>query len=465
MELTFWGTRGSIASPGPETLHYGGNTSCVSLHAGGQLFVFDCGTGARRLGNSLIEQHHGGLEINLFISHCHWDHIQGFPFFAPLFVSGTNCNVFAPHEQNQRLKNTMAGQMQYRYFPVELDHLGANVRYQELREGAFMIGDTRISARYLNHTTVAMAYRLEHATRCVVYATDTEPYAARARAWKDPDSRRFVHPQDEELAAFFKGADVLIMDSQYTPDEYPAKMSWGHGTYEYAIDLATAAGVKTLVLYHHDPMRNDLAMESVLQACWSRLAAEHSSLVVTAAAEGMHLSLTDVKGPSLEAPASVLPRFLHSIHLALIGTDDDVTTLATRALTEPHYVIRNFEKVQALRTAELHDFHPHLLLVQPRRKGEMARLAGELRSMGHYGRLPLLALLPGSSTRSVEDAFEDGVSDVLSWPFTVSQLRARVEAWLFRGGIALDRRAHTRARASGVRQGGEPPNLRLVSAS
>jgi phosphoribosyl 1,2-cyclic phosphodiesterase len=462
MDLTFWGTRGSIASPGPETLHYGGNTSCVSLRAGGHLFVFDCGTGARRLGNTLVDQDHGALEINLLISHCHWDHIQGFPFFAPLFMSGTNCNVFAPHEQNQRLKNTMAGQMQYRYFPVELDHLGANVRYQELREGAFVIGETRISARYLNHTTVTMAYRLEHGKRCVVYATDTEPYAARPRAWKDADSRQFVHRQDEELAAFFRAADVLIMDSQYTPDEYPAKMSWGHGTYDYAIDLATAAGVKTLVLYHHDPMRNDLAMEAVLQACWSRLAAEHSSLVVTAAAEGMTLSLADSRGPGPDAPASRLPHFLHAIHLALIGADEDVTALAMKALTEPHYVVRSFDNVQALSSAELHRFHPHLLLVQPRRRGDMAKLVRELRSLGRYPRLPLLALLPGSSSRTVEDTFEDGVSDVLSWPFTVSQLRARVESWLFRGGVAVDRRARARPRTAGARAMAPVANLRLV---
>lgn len=462
MDLTFWGTRGSIASPGPETLHYGGNTSCVSLEVGGQLFVFDCGTGARRLGNTLVEKHHSGLEVNLFISHCHWDHIQGFPFFAPLFLSGTNCNVFAPHEQNQRLKNTMAGQMQYRYFPVELDHLGANVRYQELREGACTIGDTRITARYLNHTTVTMAYRLEHGQRCVVYATDTEPYAGRPRAWKGPDNPEFVHRQDEELAAFFAGADVLIMDSQYTPDEYAGKVSWGHGTYQYAIDLSTSADVKTLVLYHHDPMRNDLAMEGVLQACWSRLAAEHSSLVVSAAAEGMTLSLPDVSGPALDAPVSVLPRFLHSIHLALIGADEDLTALAMKALTEPHYVVRSFDKIQGLNSADVHGFRPHLLLVQPRRKGEMAKLAHELRSMGRYGKTPLLALLPGSSSRAVEDAFEDGVSDVLAWPFTASQLRARVEAWLFRGGVAVDRRGRTRSRSTVARTQG--PGLRLVRA-
>ncbi|HLY64032.1 MAG TPA: MBL fold metallo-hydrolase [Chloroflexota bacterium] len=446
MEITFWGTRGSIASPGAETLHYGGNTSCVSLLAGGKTFVFDCGTGARRLGTALLEQHRHGLEVNLFISHCHWDHIQGFPFFAPLFVAGTSCNVFAPHEHNQRLHNTMAGQMQYRYFPVELDHLGANVRYQELREDAFKIGDVRISTRYLNHTTVTMAYRLDYGGRSFVYATDTEPYAAQPRAWADPDKRRFIHSQDEELAQFFLGADVLVMDSQYTPEEYPAKASWGHGTYQYALDLAMTAGVKTLVLYHHDPIRTDLAMEALLRTCWQRVASARSELVVTAAAEGMSMALPEHSGPPLEATRTKLPQFRHSIHLALIGASDDVADMATKGLTDAHFALRRFDDVQELTAAAVHQFHPHLLLLQPRRKGEIGRMVRQLKGMGHYAKLPVLALLPEGRSQPVQEAFDEGVSDVLARPFTVSQLRARVETWLFRAGVAVDRRSRARSK-------------------
>src|SRR5438067_573133 len=193
-------------------------------------------------------------------------------------------------------------------------------------------------------------------------------------------------------------------------------------------------------------MRHDLAMEAVLQACWSRLASERSSLVVTAAAEGMTLSLPNVKASGLEAEPQVLPRFLHSIHLALIGMDEDYIGLATKALTEPHYVLRRFDEAQVLSGSDLHRFHPHLLLIQPENKGDVGKLVRDLKARGHYGRLPVVVLLPSGSSRAADDAFEEGVSDVLSWPFTASQLRARVEAWLFRGGIALDRRAHPRPR-------------------
>jgi phosphoribosyl 1,2-cyclic phosphodiesterase len=452
LDITFWGTRGSIASPGPETLHYGGNTSCVSVESEGQVFVFDCGTGARLLGNHMLKSRAAGLDLSLFISHCHWDHIQGFPFFGPLFGQGNACTIYAPQEQNQRLKNTLAGQMQYRYFPVELDHLSAAIRYQELREDSFTAGSASVKTRYLHHTTVTMGYRLEVGGRCVVYATDTEPYAQRVRAWADPEKRQFGHPQDEDLAEFFRGADVLIMDSQYTPDEYPSRVTWGHGTYDYALDLAMSAGVKTLVLYHHDPMRNDLGVEGILQACWQRVAREGSPLVVAAAAEGMTLSLPDQVGPVFAPQLPTMPLFRHHLHIALVGLEDDMVALADKALTEPHYDVRRFEHIQALNGDDLHEFHPHILLIQARHAHEAAEIKQQLRRVGHYSRLPVVLLMPDASTLTIEETFDEGVSDVVVWPFTASQLRARVESWLFRGGVALDRRAHPRPRANASAQ-------------
>jgi len=160
------------------------------------------------------------------------------------------------------------------------------------------------------------------------------------------------------------------------------------------------------------------------------------------------MALPDDPGPALEAPPTVLPRFRHSIHLALVGADPEVAGLATKALAEPHYALRRFERVRELGGGELHRFHPQLLLVQPRNKGETARLVRELKGMGRYSNLPVLVLLPDASRSSVDDAFENGVSDVLTWPFTVSQLRARVETGLFRGGVAVDRRARGRAKAA-----------------
>src|ERR1700761_1746008 len=161
MLLRFWGTRGSVPTPGPRTVRYGGNTSCVELRsAAGTLIVLDCGTGARELGNSLMQQA-GPIRGHLLIGHTHWDHIQGFPFFAPLFIPGNEWDIYAPLGFEQSLRDTLAGQMQYTYFPVTLDQLGSTIRFHQLVEGGLEIEDIRIRTQYLNHPALALGYRLE----------------------------------------------------------------------------------------------------------------------------------------------------------------------------------------------------------------------------------------------------------------------------------------------------------------
>ena len=253
MRITFWGVRGSIPSPGPDTVGVGGNTSCVEVRAGKALIVFDGGTGLRMLGKRMLKEM--PFTAHLFFSHVHWDHIQGFPFFDPAFVPGNVIHLYGGNNVSRTLEETLAGQMDHPSFPVHLTEMGAKMVFHSvgLTPVELDAGDgTKAIVRAApgNHPNGVWAYRVDHGGRSVVYATDTEHYAV----------------VDHKLAKLAKGADVLIYDSQYTPEEYAGltggmpKLGWGHSTFEEAVKLAKTADVKKLVLYHHDPMQNDAAV-------------------------------------------------------------------------------------------------------------------------------------------------------------------------------------------------------------
>ena len=178
MDVRFWGTRGSMAKPGPTTLRYGGNTSCVEVRGDdGTLIVLDCGTGAHGLGQALTSAGAPRCDGHLLITHTHWDHIQGFPFFAPLFVAGNTWDIYAPGAIGQQLERTLAGQMEYNYFPVTLAQLGATIRFHNLAEGQFAVGGVHVTTQYLNHPALALGYRLQSGGQVVVYSADHEPHA------------------------------------------------------------------------------------------------------------------------------------------------------------------------------------------------------------------------------------------------------------------------------------------------
>jgi len=243
--VRFWGVRGGIASPGPHTAGVGGNTSCVEVRCGDTLIVLDAGTGLRGLGDSLMGQ--GPVRGTLLLSHLHWDHIQGLPFFVPLYVPTTELTVVAAPAAEWTLEETLGHQMRSPVFPVRLAELPARLRFEHLRSGGTLeLGDVRVRGVKLNHPGGVMAYRIEHRGRTVVYATDTEHYAC-------------VDPALRDLA---RGADVLIYDAQYTSDEYSgrvgrSKVGWGHSTWEAGVAVAREAGVGQLLLFHHDPQRSD----------------------------------------------------------------------------------------------------------------------------------------------------------------------------------------------------------------
>ncbi len=244
--VQFWGVRGSIPTPGQATVRYGGNTSCVEVRAGGKRLIFDGGTGLRILGQQLLQEL--PVEAHLFFSHSHWDHIQGFPFFVPAFVKGNCFHIYGAIAPNgASMKQRLSDQMLHPNFPVPIQVMQADLKFYDLFPGdKIELDDVTVETGPLNHPNTALGYRVTWQGKSVVYATDTEHYPDRL---------------DENLFRLCENADVLIYDSCYTDEEYhnpkSSKLGWGHSTWQEAIKLARAAGVKTPVIFHHDPSHND----------------------------------------------------------------------------------------------------------------------------------------------------------------------------------------------------------------
>jgi phosphoribosyl 1,2-cyclic phosphodiesterase len=305
MKLRFWGVRGSIPCPGPQTVKYGGNSACLELRVGdsGRIIVIDAGTGIRELGNFLMKHDlpHGPLDIDLYLSHTHWDHIMGFPYFTPIYIPGTKLRVHGPVSfEDDPLQDVVGGQMKYRYFPVNVGELASSIEYIRLREDPGMdLGDGLVlTTKILNHPILALGYRFEYRGMVLCTCYDTEPF--RNLFITDP-----AHPDYDEAMAcegqlvaeeqtriveqFFAGADLLIHDAQYTEQEYAGKIGWGHSTYEQALAAAGRAGVKRLALFHHDPDRTDDQLDALAET-YCRPGA-YGDMEVFFAREGLEIDL------------------------------------------------------------------------------------------------------------------------------------------------------------------------------
>ena len=429
MRVRFWGTRGSLPKPGPTTVRYGGNTSCVEVRpTHGPVIVLDCGTGAHALGLDLVAA--GESRGHLLISHTHWDHIQGFPFFGPLFVDGNEWDIYAPQGIGHRLESTLAGQMEYTFFPVTLGQLAATLRYHDLAEGVFEVGAVRVTARYMNHPGLAMGYRIECDGATFVYATDHEPH-----------SPHRVHPEDERHVAFLAGADLVVHDAQYTLAEYPQKMTWGHTPAEQAVDFALAAGVKRLALFHHDPVRTDGEIDALVATCRRRVASVGGTLEVFGAAEG---SMIDLNGRSRLAPSDgraegrslVRAKPLAPPTVLLVDDDPAVVDVLVETLApEGFRLLIARDGDAALRTIRAE--HPDLVLLDCTMPGpdgfEVCRTVREdadpaLRAM------PIVMLTALDAAEDTARGFAVGATDYLTKPFKMTHIRTRVHAWLLRAG-------------------------------
>ena len=276
MKIRFWGTRGSIPTPGASTVRYGGNTACVEVRdSTGSLLILDAGTGLRELGASLMNG--GGprpFSVDLLLSHLHWDHIQGIPFFRPAYDPKTSLRIKGP-KQSRTMRELLGLGMDDPFFPVDLDELPARIEVAELDDGSDeQVGRFRVRAASLYHPSPALAYRLEADGRSLVYATDTE----------DPFSDR-----PNPVIPLANGADMLIHDAQYLDSDF--KPTWGHSTIASAIDVAMKAKVKRLVLYHHDPDRTDEALDRIAQDVAARSPERTKELEIVVAREGMELTV------------------------------------------------------------------------------------------------------------------------------------------------------------------------------
>jgi len=291
MRVRFWGTRGSVPTPGPSTVGYGGNTACVELTtAAGTRFILDSGTGIRELGLHLARQG-GDVAAHLLLGHTHWDHISGFPFFTPVFVPGNRFIIYGARDLDRPLREVLATQMHYTYFPVPLGELRAQIDFSELEEGEIGIEDAVVRTHYLNHTAVCMGYRVEADGAAVAYVTDHEPYGVHDGSAGDGLRGGAIHGGDKRLIEFIRGVDLLIQDAQYTPEEYAQRRGWGHGTPEYVTDVALEAGARRVALFHHEPTHADADLDRMVEQARQRAAAASPDLAVFGAAEGHELTL------------------------------------------------------------------------------------------------------------------------------------------------------------------------------
>jgi CheY-like chemotaxis protein len=431
--VRFWGTRGSIATPGAATNRFGGNTSCVEIvTSAGKRLVIDCGTGARPLGMQWMAHAPKPITASILLSHTHWDHIQGFPFFAPLFVPGNRITVCGPQGANQSLPEVLSGQMEYTYFPVELGQLGAGIEYRDLTEGTHDIDGVRVTTQFLNHPAITLGYRIEADGVSVLYLCDHEPFWE--GLWRsDAEAGQLdsiLHDGDRRHAAFMQNADVVIHDAQYTPEEYPSKKNWGHSTYTYAVKIAAAAKVKRLFLTHHDPTHSDEFLGD-LEAKARQLAAElQSSMQVTCAWEGFedNFEKSPVHAELVNEVVSTDNLFGRSLRILIVDDDEDLRILASRALTRSgHQVLEAMSGTDALKFIE--EQPPDLVLLDlfmPEPDG--FAVLRKLRANEKTRTLPVVVLTAAGDEESARKSFDVGATDFLSKPFTPPQLDARVRS-------------------------------------
>jgi phosphoribosyl 1,2-cyclic phosphodiesterase len=307
MRVRFWGVRGSLPVPGSKTERYGGNTSCVEVRsAAGTRVIIDAGTGIRRLGKELMRQEfeNGRGAAHLLISHTHWDHIQGLPFFAPLYQAGNHLSVYARGRDDLHLRAVFASQSDDPYFPISMEEAKAAISFRELADFAtFQIADVDVATARLNHPYVATAYRLSADGASVAYVSDTAPFSdilfenqyiaqPPPRAAELPESDRIrLRAMRDGVVRLCEGADLVIYDTMFTPDDYVRIPHYGHSRPSDALDICREAGARRLALFHHAPERSDSEIDGILADTRVQARAAGLRLDLTAAYEGMDIEL------------------------------------------------------------------------------------------------------------------------------------------------------------------------------
>ena len=295
MKFKFWGVRGSIPSPGPKTARYGGNTTCIEVRSDdGTLIILDGGTGIFALAQALLKEL--PVVANIFITHSHWDHIHGLPFFIPLFIPGNKVRLHGAVDPvtGSGVEQVMAVQLQYSYFPVREAEMKATIEYTSMSIGqSVAIGDATVTSTLLNHPVIDFGYRIACNGESLFFTGDHEPYYN----IYDPDDAGFAEYQvliDEKQAAVdqaMRGVDALVVDTSYSREEYPSKKGWGHGFYDASIEMALRVGAKRLYCTHHEPTRGDTELEALFAEVMARHAPQLGELQVILAYEGLEVEL------------------------------------------------------------------------------------------------------------------------------------------------------------------------------
>ncbi len=298
-QLRFWGVRGSYAAPFASHLGVGGNTSCVEIRAGDHLLICDAGTGIIPLGNELIQQDHI-REMLIILTHYHWDHVCGLPFFVPAFMPDWKINFFGPGDSPELIEKHVAAQMQAPYFPVGTETWLAETNYLDSQSDCSQYGPMKISFSNVHHPGITFGYKIEINGKTIVYASDNEckfiekSIKHRTDEFNEEEHELFeemIHEEHQSELKLFKNADILIHDAQYTPDDYDNKHGWGHSCYVDTVDIAIDANVKELYLFHHDPNHDDAAVEAILKHSNEIIKGKGSSLVCHIAREGVTIDL------------------------------------------------------------------------------------------------------------------------------------------------------------------------------
>ena len=283
--MRFWGVRGSIAVPGPSTVRYGGNTSCVEIRQGGNVFICDSGTGIRELGLRLHKEFAGRpMEAEVFVTHTHWDHIQGWPFFLPAYNPKGRMRIYSAHGVGAGFESIFRAQMAHNFFPVEISDMAAKQEFVRV-DKAFQVNGVPVRILFTNHPGVDVAFRFDFPEAAVAYLSDHESYQALGGA------SDFHSAKDRQVAEWCGACALLICDAQYDDDDYKTKRGWGHSRWRDAVALAVAAKVKKLALFHHEPTRGDDALDGIVgqsQALANELGGD---VEVFAAREGQELAL------------------------------------------------------------------------------------------------------------------------------------------------------------------------------
>ncbi len=291
MKIKFWGVRGSIASPGPKTVRYGGNTTCIEIRTdNNELIIIDAGTGIFPLSQTLLAEL--PVTANVLITHSHWDHIQGLPFFIPNFIPGNTLRLHGAFDpvSGQGVEQVMSVQLQYSYFPVREAEMKARIEYVTLTPGeTISVGSAKVTPFLLNHPVVNFGYRIESHGKSVFFTGDHEPPYNIYEPSDDEfaEYQGFIDEKNEVIRSAMEGVDVLIADSSYTEAEYPAKKGWGHGTFDTSIKMALDAHARVLFCTHHEPTRSDDALEEVFAQVMVKHAGTTDSLCIHLAQEGV----------------------------------------------------------------------------------------------------------------------------------------------------------------------------------